>query len=228
MSKKTKQSLAETPKNGSINRNYFFRMMSPEASRIAKPYENEEGANLKQLVASLPDIKKMNFIVVGAGTLWYLELAFKKAKQYIAIEPLSRVFVKKQFRFLTKQFKNISIVEKEFGKVKGSDIPLNNQSLYVFIFNILAYIERPIKNINKLLKKGDVLYISTWAKTKKAKKLRKEYFDYLNSFEKNNIIDPEKTIGLCHLDNFPFHKLKYYKKHKRIKGKIVDILIIYT
>ena len=101
-------------------------------------------------------------------------------------------------------------------------------SIYAYIFNILAYIEHPIRNINNLLKKGDTLLITSWSQSKRAKEIRKKYFNYLNDLQNSVIIDPTKTIGLCHLDNFPFEKLRYYKSHQFIKGTITDTLIIYT
>ncbi len=225
--KKTIKPLTEIPQKDNIDENYFFRMMSPQATKLTTQYDREEQNNLAKLFKTLPNLKSINFIVVGAGPLWSIELAFSRVKNYIAIEPLSNLFIQKQFSFLIKQFPHIQIINKKFQDVSKEKLP-QGKSIYAFIFNIISYMENPIVYINKLIRKGDILYISTWNNTKEAKEIRRKYFDYLNSFEKNVIIDPEKTIGLCNLDIFPFNELKYYKNHKRIKGEITDILIIYT
>lgn len=217
----------ETPQEGGVADDYYFRMMSPKAAKLGKPFDREESAQLKKLLNELPAVKSMNFVVVGAGPLWYMPTTFNKVAKYIAIEPLGKLYVGKQFRFLLKKFDNIKLIEKKFQDVDMKDIPEGN-SVYAFIFNILAYIDHPIQNINRIIKKGDVLFISSWSNTEEAKKVRKKYFNYLNKFEEDVVIDPEKTIGLCHLDNFPYHKLKYYQSHSLVKGTITDTLVIYT
>lgn len=228
MKQKVKKRLTESPEKGSVSKDYFYRMLSPQAIKWSNPYNLEEEKLLKQLLLKMVNIRNMNFIAVGAGELWYLKYGLKHAQKYVAIEPSLDVFLSDSIKYLASQMKSITLINKKFGDVNLNEIPPAN-SLYVFLFNILAYIENPVQTINKILRQGDILFISSWNhKSTKAKAVRKKYFDYLNSFEKEVVIDPEDTIGLCHLDNFPFQKLKYYSKHERIIGKIVDILIIYT
>ena len=202
-------------------------MLSPQAIKKSKPYHREEERVLRELLLRNSDVGTANFISVGAGELWYLRFWLKFARQYISIEPLTKVFLNKDVEYLVRQMKTITLLEKKFGDVDEGDIPPGT-SIYVFLFNILAYIENPIAAINKLLREGDILFISSWNSAPEAKELRAKYFNYLNSFEKKSIIDPEKTVGLCILDNFPFQSLKHYKKHQRFIGKITDVLIIYT
>lgn len=224
MSKK----LNETSKLKDIEDSYFVRMMLPDAEKKAELYVKEERNALLQLISSTDKINKKNFVVIGAGTLWYLELVFEKVKMYIAVEPLADTFVQKQVNFILSKHNNIKVIGKELGKFKEDEIP-NDNSIFVFHFNILAYIPNPIIKINKYLKKGDILYFSTWNTSDKAKQIRKKYFDYISFNQSANSfkIDQEKPTALCDLNNFPFTKLKYYKMHKRIKGNITDILIIY-
>jgi hypothetical protein len=101
--------------------------------------------------------------------------------------------------------------------------------MFIFHFNILAYINNPIKNINKYLKRGDIIYLSTWCNSKNAAKVKKEYFDFLGLHHYKTLFnfDPKKNKDICKFERFPFDKLKYYKGHERIKGSITDILIIY-
>jgi hypothetical protein len=227
MAARIKKHLTESPEEGSVSEDYFYRMLSPQAIKQSKPYHNEEEESLKSLLIKTPEARRMNFVAVGAGELWYLKYGLKYTHKYVSIEPLTKIFLNDSIEYLAKQMKNIILLEKKFGDVKRNEIPEGN-SIYVFLFNILAYIEDPILAINKLLREGDILFISAWNTKKRAKIVRKKYFNYLNKFEKQVVIDPEESVGLCYLDHFPFESLKFYKRHKRITGKITDILIIYT
>lgn len=220
--------LNQASKLKEIEDNYFVRMMLPDAEKKASPYIEEERLNVMNLLKQIENAQEMNFIVIGAGTLWYIELVYDQVKTYIAIEPLADIFIQKQLRYLLTKHPNIKVIDKELGDFESSDLPSNN-SVFVFHFNILAYIPDPLEKINKYIKKGDIIYISSWGTSEKARTVRKNYFEYLNlnvsqdSFK----IDPDDTIGLCNLDIFPFQKLKHYKRHERIKGEIADMLIIY-
>lgn len=227
MAKKIKKKFTEVPEAGSVSEDYFYRMLSPQAIKKSRSYHKEEEKVLKELLLKVANARNMNFISVGAGELWYLKFGLRFAHKYVSIEPLTKVFLNEDVKYLVKQMKNIILLEKKFGDIERHEIPAGN-SIYVFLFNILAYIENPIPAINKLLREGDILFISSWNNTPKAKELRTKYFNYLNSFEKKVTIDPEETIGLCYLDDFPFQSLKFYKKYQRFIGKITDILIIYT
>lgn len=222
------KNLNNTSRLDKIKNNYFIRMMLPDAEKNAQPYVREEKQELIRLMSQDGLINEKNFIVIGAGTLWYIEISYKKVKKYIAIEPLANIFIPKQINFILKKHANIQIINSEFGDFNNQYIP-NCNSIFVFHFNILSYITNPIDKINKYLKKNDILYISTWRNTSEGKKIRKKYFDYINMNRTDNsfIIDPKTSVGLCNLDCFPFKKLKHYKQHKRVKGNITDILIIY-
>lgn len=204
-------------------------MMLPDSEEKAEPYVKEERTALLKLMSKTANLMQMNFIVVGSGTIWYIEIASNKVGKYIAVEPLADIFIQKQVKFILDKHEDIKIVGKEFGDFPRSELGDQN-SIFVFHFNILSYIPNPVKRINKYLKPGDVLYISSWSNTPEAKAARKEYFDYLNltTNPDNFQIDPNEEVGLCNLDLFPFNELKHYRKHTRIKGTITDILIIYT
>lgn len=207
---------------------YFVRMMLPDAEKKAGPYVREEQKALLGLVRSENNSSRRNFVVIGSGTMWYIEIALKAAKKYIAIEPLANIFISKQMRFLLKERGDIEIIESEFGDFSNKVFDGYN-SIFVFHFNIISYILDPIKKINKYLKKGDILYISTWSNTTKSQQARKRYFDYLNDGTTDSFkVDPTGTNGLCDLDSFTFTELKFYERHERTTGDITDVLIIYT
>lgn len=201
--------------------------MLPESEKKAQSYVDEEIKSLSSLMSSVTDLKERNFIIVGAGTLWYIDLVYGQVKNYIAIEPLADIFIQKQVNFILSMHQDIAVIDKDFGDFDQRDLPTNS-SIFVFHFNILSYLSQPIKKINKYLRKGDILYLSTWNSTPEAKKTRKEYFSFINDGMSPSefTIDPDKAIGWCNLDAFPFQKLKYYQSHQRIKGLITDILII--
>ncbi|HSX33328.1 MAG TPA: hypothetical protein VLF91_03265 [Candidatus Saccharimonadales bacterium] len=222
----TSRPLTETPVPGSVDDEYFYRMLSPYALKLVEPYTSEENDALEVCLRAYPGIKDMNFIAVGGGELWELRRALTYAKRYVCIEPLANIFINDSVRYLVEQNDNVSFIAKRFGEVSLQELPEGN-SFYMFLFNILAYIPEPIEAINQLIKPGDILFITTWANTPHAKLTRKRYFDHLNEPEEDVIIDPEQTIGLAYLTHFPFHELKCYKRHELVQGAVTDILIIY-
>ncbi len=227
MTKNSSHLLTEAPTAGGVDDEYFYRMLSPYALKLSAPYNDEESEVLEWCLQSCPAVRDMNFVAVGGGELWELRRASKYAKRYICVEPLSDIFMNDSVKYLVEQFDTISYIPKRFGDVKQSDLPPGN-SFFMFLFNILAYIDNPVDAINKLLRPGDMLFISTWADTPEARRTRSSYFDHLNEMEEEAIIDPEQSIGLSHFDHFPFDELKYMKSYERVKGKITDILIIYA
>lgn len=218
--------LTEAPAEGSISDEYFYRMLSPQALMLSASYHREESNVLEACLKNNRRTRKMNFVAVGGGELWELRRALKYTKSYTCIEPLADVFMNSSVKFLMEQFKNITYVPKRFGEVVASDLPRRN-NFFMFLFNILAYIDDPIEIINRLTKPGDILFISTWADTEEALERRNTYFEYLNSFDEHITIDPDDTVGRCHLDSFPFEQLQYFKKSERYTGTVADTLIIY-
>lgn len=217
--------LTEVPEEGSVSSEYFFRMMSPRASVLAKNYLDDETNLLESTIDKLDDPKEYNLIAVAGGQLGMLKTGLEKNKSYTCIEPLANLYLGKQIQYLVKKIQNVHIVKKRFADTIRKDLP-DGKNLFVFMFNILAYIKNPIREINDLIRPGDVLFISTWSATPKAKEIRAKYFDYLNSFEKKVIIDPENTIGVCDLRAFPFERLRYSEEHRFIRTEVVEILEI--
>lgn len=148
-----KRNKEETLQLKDAKNSYFIKMMMPDAEKKARLYIQEEKNAITHLLSSTKNLNTMNFIVVGAGTLWYIELAFEKVKNYIAIEPLANAFIQKQLNFILSKHSNIKIIAKELGKFKKSEIP-NNQSIFIFHFNVLAYIPSlPYKKNQQVPKK---------------------------------------------------------------------------
>lgn len=211
-----------------ITEEYFVKMMMPQIQKIAKPFEDEEGETLANVIKTI-ESTTYNLVVVGAGTLFYVEHALEHGMQYIAIEPLIDIFLQKQIKFIVQKHSDIKYIGSEFGIFDTKELG-QKKSLFAFIFNILGYIQQPLTHINKYLKAGDILFIASWnSESMPSVKVRDDYFSALNeaSDRFDNIMYNKETTGLCRLDHFPFHALKYYQHHKRIKNTITDILIIY-
>ncbi len=206
---------------------YFYRMLSAEALKYSEPYNDEEEEVLSRFFKKFPNSKKMNMVVVGSGELHYLRLGLQYTKDYTSIEPLHQVFLNESFQYLLKSFKRIFLINQQFNRVKKDDLPAGS-SIFVFFFNVFSYLPRPIDEINRVIKEGDVVFISTWNTTKLARYIRRMYLDFLNSYEGKVVIDPDSDAHITHLDSFPIKEISFYKKHERIKGEITDILIIYT
>ena len=219
--------LTETPVPGSVDDEYFYRMLSPYALKLSEPYNTEESNILDQCLRAHHNIGDMNFVAVGGGELWELRRAAKFTKNYVCIEPLADIFINDSVKFLTEKLDNVSYIAKPFGDVDRGELPDGN-AFFMFLFNILAYIEDPVRAINHIVRPGDTLFITTWADTDDARRVRSAYFAHLNGRETEVIIDPELSVGLSHLDNFPFDELKYFNRYERIEGTVADVLIIYT
>lgn len=223
----TTKPLTEAPVTGSVSSEYFYRMLSPYSLKLSKPYNDEENEHLEACLQHMPGIRDMCFVAVGGGELWQLRRALKYAKSYVCIEPLTDVFVNDSVQCLVEQHARVSCVAKRFNDVERNDLP-DGPAFLMFTFNIFAYLENPVQSINDLCHPGDILFITTWADSHKARQTRQSYFEYLNRPEEEIVIDPNETIGLTHLEVFPFDKLRHYERHEYITGNITNTLIIYA
>lgn len=151
------KTLNQASKLKDIEDNYFVRMMLPDAEKKAEPYIKEERKVLLTLLASIQNAININFIVIGAGTLWYIDTVYDLVKKYIAVEPLADIFIQRQIRYLLAKHANIQVIDKELGDFDKESFP-SDRSLFVFHFNILAYIPNPIRKINKYVRRRYYLY----------------------------------------------------------------------
>lgn len=210
-----------------LKEDYFYRMFSPIAMEISDSYHNEEGRIIEEFLLNHSASSSMNFVSIGAGALRHLRYALRFTYGYVGVEPSLKHFLNDDIAFLIERNRDITLVNKKFESLDRQDLPFGN-CFYVFLFNIFPYLKDPLSVINRFLKKGDVIFLSTWKVTAPAMAIRKKYFDYLNSFEKDVVINPDKDIILGNWRKFPFSDLKYYQNHKIIEGDVTEILIIYT
>lgn len=204
-----------------ISDEYFYRMLSPQALKLSAPYHQEESSVLEVCLKNHAT-KNMNFAAIGGGELWQLRLALAHTKTYTCIEPLADVFMNDSVKYLVEQSSNVSYIAKRFEDVTREDLPQRN-NFFMFLFNVLAYVHNPIEAINKLSKPGDILFISTWANTKQAKKCREGYFSYLNSCGEQADI----FCARFNISDLKLAELKHFKNSERFSNNVTDMLVIY-
>lgn len=212
-----------------IHTEYFIRMMLPCIKQEATPFLKEEFCVLNDTITCLTTNSTYQLAVIGAGTLSYIELALEHNLKYVAIEPLSHIYIQQEFYSLIKILPQISIINNYFGDFSETELSPDNH-IFAFIFNVFAYIDEGIRKLNQYLNEGDIVFISTWnQKNVDANKIRSNYFNAISQSVKNQITLPDHLsyAKLFSLESFDFTQLTHYKSHRRITGDMTDILIIY-
>jgi hypothetical protein len=221
--KMTKTTVLATKWN--FKRNLFIKMVAPTALEKARPYLDEERVVLQNFLKTHANVQSMNFCVVGGGGVHYLALASKYTKKYIIIEPylsdyLPHDLFKKE---LSKQ--NTPILHQKFFEdycSSNSEIQSTTPSIYVFWFNVISYIDQAIHNINKIAKKGDVIFISGWRNTHEAQTVMTDYFDHVKGHQIFS-----RKIKLPSLNKINCTQISEASSIELKRGKITDIQIIY-
>lgn len=202
-----------TPRAISDTDDYFYRMLAPRALELSRAYHDEESAVLEKILKKNARVKDMNFIAVGGGMLWELRRAMKYAKRYVCIEPLSDMYLNDSIKYLLEQSDDISFLPKRFDEISKQDLPGGN-SFYLFLFNVLAYVDDPLAAIRAVTQPGDIVFVSTWADTSLARAIRQRYFTYINGSEQL-------------LSDISFETLPTFQKVERITGAVTDITVAY-
>ncbi len=203
--------------------------MLPCIKQEAIPFLKEESCVLNNTITSLKANDTYQLSVIGAGTLSYIEMAFEHNLQYVAIEPLSHIYIQQEFFSLIRRLPQISIINNSFGDFSKKELSPTNH-IFAFIFNVFAYINDGIDKLNQYLNDGDIVFISTWNQiSTNANLIRSNYFNTIAQSINGQITLPDHLsyAKLCNIESFDFTKLTYYKSHQRIVGDITDILIIY-
>lgn len=210
--------IQELPQNHTLfERKIFQKMFSPQGLNMVEPYLKEEENILENYVLANIYEKIQNIIVIGAGPLRYLEIA--SLKNYIAIDKYLDSFLNKNLKAMIKGKKNISLINKSFEVVEPNELPAEN-SLYIFTFNVISYINDLERSINKLIGENNIIFISGW--NKMAHSLMSNYLHYVyqsSPYLKNSasFIDPHK-INFTNMD-----KIKKIEKHGGIFTKSISI-----
>lgn len=211
------------------DKEYFIRMMLPQIRDHSKAFEEEEERELHKLLRSLENKQNTQLVIVGAGSLSYIEVAFTYNMSYIAVEPLINLYLQKQIRFIVGLHNKIILIDRALGTFHKKRLG-TSKNILAFIFNVLAYIPTPEKIINQYIKKNDIIFIVSWnIENCESLCLKKKYFGALNACAPlcDTLKITNKAIANFKLDDLDLSALKYCSTYKRIKNKITDILIIY-
>ncbi len=202
----------------------FYRMLSPFALSYASSFLQEEERHLLQLIKKLPVIGNMNFVVIGAGPLTYLRLGAAYAKKYIAVDPCLDYFINDSMRYLADSTSNVALVKKPFNQLQRSDVG-QERCLFVFLFNVISYLENPLATIHQLARPGDILFVSTWNETDTARHTMERYFAYVDNQE--SYITVENLVRQKALKKFSEEFLTTFSRVETVKGDITESAIIY-
>ena len=196
----TKSNHVQYRKCEHFERKRFLRMLCPLGLNLAKPYLAEERQSLLALMEKEHLYSNSLFIAIGAGPLIHLDVAISYNQTYVGIDPLINEFINKLVKIPAN---GITIINKTLEEVNKCELPLGRQ-LFVFLFNVISYINDVAEHVNRLVRPGDFVFFSTWSKTKESNKNKHDYFQHVNCeklpfSEKRNfmvsIIDADALIS---------------------------------
>lgn len=200
----------------------FYRMLCPESEEFSQFYLGEEEQQLRTFVQNHENIKDMNFIVVGAGPLLHVTLGLEYAKSYLAVDPLSHLFLNDVPQDMLVNNQKIKIINKYFEALDSNDIPAG-ASVFIFTFNVISYIKNFISVANKIIKKGDVLFLSYWNNCCENEVIISNYFSFV--YGKNFATQRNEMVDTCHID---YQKINHLKEISLYCGSVIKTMIIYT
>lgn len=214
---------AELNVSNDINAKIIFkRMFTDLAFKEAHAYISEEQSVLEELIRNTYQTCRMNFCIVGGGPFHYLPLASQYFNKYILIEPYLRHLVDEYSIKAKKKLTNIECIEKRFEDYcrDFSTPSFSTKTLYVFWFNVIAYIQNPIECLNRIIKTGDTVFISRWGNSEKSQKTLEDYLNHVNSGKKKNA---HRSLQVA--QSLPLDQLCCTSKLKFVRQNITDIVI---
>lgn len=114
--------LVETPELSSLGVEYFFRMMTPKARQLARPYQLEEVTLLKQLLANKEE-KHDNLIVVGAGAELICQKVIQKFLSMLQLSHSQNFLSQKIFDFWLNKTQKSLLLKKNYKMLKHTTSP---------------------------------------------------------------------------------------------------------
>ena len=172
--------------NGS---DYFLRMFNPAALMQATAYHREERRQLDDVLGDTQNLALKSMVTIGAGPLAYCDLGLRLCRNYIAVDPHAYSHLTAELKERILLEKRIAIVSEGYEEFVAHQTP--GESIYLFPFNVISYLESPEEKLLTHLTSGDVVFISTWAGSEQAMKVREAYF---RSFAYSHERSTEKPI----------------------------------
>jgi hypothetical protein len=207
------------------NTEYYFRMLNSKGLNLAKLYLDEESLHLSQVLKDIPDIRNYSFISIGAGPLLHLEMTLFYVKTYIAVDPLTPLFLdKSNHNHLTHSQNNhrerVRILPKFFDDKLLDDIGMNKK-IFFFAFNVYSHIQDPLRHLNSILRKGDIVIVSLWSEQETAAAVAMPYFEYVNQVRLDEVVIPMPKID-------DWQVLPNFKASHKLEGQVNKCIIILT
>jgi len=204
----------------------FYRRLSSFALELAQPFLNEEKTNVETFLNQNRErVSTMNFVGVGSRELAYLEFAQKFTKHYVSIDPLMDFYLTPSIRYLIEKQKEISLIPKPFAQLEPCDLP-EGHSIYFFMLNALSYLDHPLRDLDKMVKAGDIVLVSGWNMGKESSLVLKRYFGYIDAEEM--MCTHTMAYNLSRHKWIPFKKMKYCQKVEHRLGGVTEMYIVDT
>lgn len=204
-----------------LEKSRFLRMWTEPALQLALPYLQAETQILSEYLR-LPQQSspKMHLCAIGDGVLRYAQLGLQNCHTYTAIDPL---IGQHRLSAPPPPSSRLTTISKPFDQLFPEELPQGN-TLFVFTFNVFAYLPRPMKALKSLAKKGDVLFISSWSDTAAAYAVRQSYFAYVDGGIGGSDINctcPQNSYAETEA-----HNLKHISRYQqKIRREACEILI---
>jgi|SaaInlStandDraft_5_1057022.scaffolds.fasta_scaffold01317_10 hypothetical protein len=157
----------------------FTSMMQPSALNKANLFLKEEREQVESILLSKKgDIS--NILVIGGGPLTYIDLARKYGCKHICINPFLFTYLNdnKEIDCLSENCDEL--ISDKFEDIAPNQL-LRKNSLYVFHFNVISYIDDVVEKLDWLAKTGEMIVISTWLDDEFSRRIKKEYFKEVGS-----------------------------------------------
>ena len=201
----------------------YLEMFSEGPLRYATPYLLDEYEQLLHCMqklkteASAQGEKAPTMVVVGAGP--YLHLAVAEALQldYVAVDPCIN-YHRKLYDF--SQNERVSHHAVTLGELDESKLP-QSPRVFVFPFNVMAYIENADTELKRLMRPGDSAFISSWNENPYSEYCHRMYQEALTAH----------GFGDDSLQNFELHAVRESNAERAryssyLCGQVSDALFI--
>lgn len=202
-----------------IDSDICINMFNSHALKLAGPFLQHESKVLERLFHDSQEIN--NIVVIGSGPLAYGDLAISRGVRYFGIDP---------FYHASHKSPLINLINDKFENLERQKIS-EGKTIFVFWFNVAFYINDLFETINRLIKKGDIVFFSSWGSGTKTKILIKKYLKEVYKVgEKHSIIINSRCDEIAQFslaDNL-LRRIDGVYKIDSFSNGINDVKIIFT
>ncbi|WP_257296771.1 hypothetical protein [Endozoicomonas sp. YOMI1] len=193
-------------------------MLNSQSLRITAPFLQHELSILQNLI--IGDTKINNMVVVGSGPLTYRNLAILHNIGYYAVDPFYRV---------NSDANAINMINLHFESITRNQITKENV-IFVFWFNVAFYIKNFAESVRRTVRKGDILFISSWGNGIESKALLKKYLKSVYQTKDERMIEimVNEILKFCPVESLSDWLCENKYKIGQYSNAFNDINIIFT